>query len=232
MNIESDDESDDEIDDTKEVQIEEALKLYQNALKLHSQGPQSYDKAGDAYRALFESDVFRYPESLSEARRYQNYSASPENALGLYDAAVKAPVAATGSADSAPSTLPQILHLSYKNHGEYLLDLLRLQQGRSSVTFNEGAVNVGGHVRPHVTADAALEYFVEALDKDGTDLDLWSRTSSIASSIGSHRLARYCLEALLDKQMSGPAGALSLPGIQESLATSEYNKVWQLFWRK
>ncbi|KAF2236102.1 hypothetical protein EV356DRAFT_513347 [Viridothelium virens] len=225
LNIESDDESDDEIDDTKEVQIEEALKLYQTALKYHSQGPQSYDKAGDAYRALFESEIFRYPESLSELRRYQLYEAPPEDALRPYDAAQKTAVVATGSGESAPSTLPQILHLSYKNHGEYWLELLRSGIGKTTGDGRDtGAVNFT-YGQPSATAAAALEYFVEALDKDGTDLDLWRRTSSITSLLGSQRTARYCLEALLDKHARGTGGPLTLPGIQDSLAASDYAKI-------
>lgn len=35
LNIEPDEAIEEEVDDTKEIQIEEALKLYQNALKLH-----------------------------------------------------------------------------------------------------------------------------------------------------------------------------------------------------
>ncbi|KAI9660091.1 MAG: Histone transcription regulator 3 [Bathelium mastoideum] len=225
LNIESDDESDDEIDDTKEVQIEEALKLYQTALKYHSQGPHSYDKAGDAYRALFESEIFRYPESLSEVRRHQVYGAPPEDELRPYDAAEKLPIAATGSVDSAPSTLPQILHLSYKNHGEYILDLLRSGRDEGIVTAGAATAQITSRGQPLVTADAALEYFVEALDKDSTDLDLWRRTSSIAASLGSRRMARYCLEALLDKQTNGVTRALTLPGIQDILAASDYDKI-------
>lgn len=53
LNIEPDEAVEEEVDDTKEIQIEEALKLYQNALKLHSQGPQFYPQAAEAYDALF-----------------------------------------------------------------------------------------------------------------------------------------------------------------------------------
>lgn len=64
LNVESDHEDEDEVDDTQEIQIEEALKLYQIALKYHSEGPQSFMKTADAYKALFDSDIFKYNESL------------------------------------------------------------------------------------------------------------------------------------------------------------------------
>ena len=35
------------------------------------------------------------------------------------------PTQSTGAADSAPNTLPQILHLSYKNHGQFLLESMQ-----------------------------------------------------------------------------------------------------------
>ena len=69
LNIEPDEDIEEEVDDTKEIQIEEALKLYQNALKLHSQGPAFYAYAREAYTTLFKSEIFRYPESISDYRR-------------------------------------------------------------------------------------------------------------------------------------------------------------------
>src|SRR5437588_11793468 len=69
LNLEPEDDSEEEIDDTKEIQLEEAFKLYQNALRLHSQGPQYRTEASDAYRELFQSEVFKYPEVVSEFAR-------------------------------------------------------------------------------------------------------------------------------------------------------------------
>jgi hypothetical protein len=39
LNVEPDENPEDDFDHTREIQLEEALKLYQNALKLHAQGP-------------------------------------------------------------------------------------------------------------------------------------------------------------------------------------------------
>ncbi|KAI5284966.1 Histone transcription regulator 3, partial [Ascosphaera atra] len=52
LNIEPDTDVEEEVDNTAEIQVEEALKLYQNALKLHSQGPAFYKEAEAAYDAL------------------------------------------------------------------------------------------------------------------------------------------------------------------------------------
>ena len=55
LNVEPDEAVEEEVDDTKELQIEEALKLYHAALKLHSQGPEHYSQAAEAYEALLNS---------------------------------------------------------------------------------------------------------------------------------------------------------------------------------
>lgn len=65
LNVEPESDVDDDIDNTAELQVEEALKLYQNALKLHSQGYRTYDAAREAYDELFRSEIFSYPEALS-----------------------------------------------------------------------------------------------------------------------------------------------------------------------
>ncbi|KAI5277809.1 Histone transcription regulator 3, partial [Ascosphaera aggregata] len=58
LNVEPDTDSEEEVDNTRELQVDEALKLYQNALRLHSQGPRYYREADEAYEALFRSEIF------------------------------------------------------------------------------------------------------------------------------------------------------------------------------
>ena len=125
FNVESDHEDEDEVDDTQEIQIEEALKLYQTALKYHSEGPQSFQKTAAAYKELFDSDIFKYSESLSEYKRHQVVGDSLVFDSILEDDFEAGPTQSTGAADSAPNTLPQILHLSYKNHGQFLLESMQ-----------------------------------------------------------------------------------------------------------
>ncbi|KAF2097913.1 hypothetical protein NA57DRAFT_24522, partial [Rhizodiscina lignyota] len=220
LNIEYDNVSDEEIDDTKEIQIEDALKLYQIALRYHSEGPKSFDKAADAYRALFESEIFKYPESQSELRRLELYGPGPEYEDLWPDEFEAGPVQLVATGETAPNTLPQILHLSYKNHGQFLLDTLQYKiqqelQNTSSEALREQA-------RP--IAKGALDWFAEALDKDDADLDLWGRSSGVASFLGSERIARYCLEAVLDDEEEGVNGVLALPGIEEGFAVHKLKR--------
>lgn len=214
LNVEYDNVSDDEIDDTKEIQIEDALKLYQTALRYHSEGPKSYDQAALAYQELFQSEIFKYPESQSELRRLELYGPAPEYEDLWQDEFQAGPVQLVATGETAPNTLPQILHLSYKNHGQFLLDTLRYKvqeelQNTSPDVLREQALPI---------AKGALNWFAEALDKDDTDLDLWGRSSGVASLLGSDRIARYCLEAVLDDEEDGVNGVLALPGIEEGVA--------------
>ena len=215
-NVEPAEEAEDEVDDTQEIQIEEALKLYQTALKYHSEGPQSFDKTAAAYKALFESEIFKYTESLSEYHRHEVFGDTLVFDSILEDDFEAGPAQAAGAADSAPNTLPQILHLSYKNHGQFLLESMQhwiSQHG--AIPQMEGWNSLHG----------ALNYFAEALDKEDTDLDLWLRAASVAAMLGSKRLTRYCLEAVLDGNDEQWESLLQLPGLQEGFASQQLREL-------
>ena len=208
LNIESDDESDVEIDDTKELQIEEALKLYQTALKFHSDGPDSFEQAAQAYEELFKSDIFKYPESQTELRRIELYGPLIETEDSWQDEISSAAILPVTALDTGPSTLPQILHLSHKNYAQFKMDYLASRLDVLNVTLNQ------------ILADAteALNHFVEALDKDDTDLDLWRRTASVGTMFQSKRVARFCLEAVFEGDDDGLNTTLSLPGLEEGFS--------------
>ena len=208
LNIESDDESDIEIDDTKELQIEEALKLYQNAINLHAEGPGSFELAAEAYEQLFQSDIFKYPESQPELRRIELYGPVPEDDDLWQDAAQAGAVVPVGGTDTGPSTLPQVLHLSHKNYAQFKLEYLTARLETFNLTLNQ------------ILSDAstALDHFMAALDKDDTDLDLWRRTASVGEMLNSKRAARFCLEAVLEGDDESLGDMLSLPGLEQGLA--------------
>ncbi|KAK5129708.1 hypothetical protein LTR08_002952 [Meristemomyces frigidus] len=222
LNIESDDESDLEIDDTKELQIEDALKLYQTALKYHSEGPASLDKAAEAYHQLFESEIFRYPESQSELRRIELYGplVTVDDEDGALLDGYEVPsgdnaVAATADLELGPSSLPQILHLAHKNYAQFKLEYLSARLDTVNSTLK--------HILTE--AAAALEHFVQALDKDDSDLDLWRRTAAVGGMLESKRVARFCLEAVLEGDDEGLNGVLSLPGLEEGLAGEQLREL-------
>nr|OQO27194.1 hypothetical protein B0A51_05078 [Rachicladosporium sp. CCFEE 5018] len=214
LNIESDDESDVEIDDTKEIQIEEALKLYQNALKYHAEGPASFPQAAEAYQELFASEIFDYPESQTELRRIELYGPIVESDEDWPEGDAVANFAPV-SLESGPSTLPQILHLSHKNYAQFRLDSLLANFDELNVTIRT------------ILADAstALDHFVEALDKDDSDTDLWSRTATVGDVLDSERIARFCLEAVLEGDAESLDSMMSLPGLEDGLAAEQLRQV-------
>ncbi|KAF2837923.1 hypothetical protein M501DRAFT_957458 [Patellaria atrata CBS 101060] len=227
LNLESDNESEDEVDDTKEIQIEETLKLYQAALKLHAEGPDSYERAAEAYQALFRSEIFRYPESFTEYQRLEAYGSVNEYETALQDELDTGPMAPIPG-DSAPNTLPQLLHLAHKNHGQFILDCLEYDLKRHlAAVHNEILPEQLDQIAK--AAAPSLQLFAQALDKDDTDLDLWSRTSSVARMVGSGRIARFCLEAVLDGDEEGLDTILHLPGLEEAAAGQRLREAAQQF---
>ncbi|KAF2280088.1 uncharacterized protein EI97DRAFT_498356 [Westerdykella ornata] len=218
LNADSDYDSEEEVDDTKEIQVEEALKLYQTALKYHSEGPASFEKAAEAYKELFASDIFKYPESLSEYKRHELYGDTLVFDSILEDDFESGPVQPAGANEAAPNTLQQILHLAYKNHGQFMVETMQhwiKENGVDAAVHHEGGKHMLG----------VLTHFSEALDKDEADLDLWLRAASVAALFGSRRITRFCLEAVLDEDDRLLESVLHLPGLEEGFAAQELREL-------
>ena len=173
------------------------MKLYQNALKLHSQGPAFYEAAEIAYNELFKSEIFTWEESLSEAQALERYDGIQDSDDDAEDASNPVLAVSANAVDGAPSSLPQILYLAHKNRGQFQLDQLRDSLSRIEYEIRSGVPNVT-HEKISNVARSSLKLFVEALDRDETDLELWRLVSKIGGFLGSQRLARFSLEAVLD----------------------------------
>lgn len=193
LNVEPDDGIEEEVDDTKELQIEEALKLYHSALKLHSQGPEYYPQAAEAYDSLLNSEIFKYPESLSDFKRADVPDAQPAT-VTTDDAGAAADAVAEFNVNDSTSSLFQTLYLSYKNHGKFLLDSLH-ETLRNTPKGAETEPDTAQKTAK-ATKDA-VQSFAEALERDDTDLNLWRQSARLGSALQSHRLTRFCLESVL-----------------------------------
>ena len=216
LNIEPESDNEDvEYDNTKEIQIEEALKLYQTALKLHSQGSKYYDEALEAYNTLFESEIFKYPESRITLARLTTLSALDD----FEDQGVVLSAEAPGGSDIAPSTLPQILYLSYKNRAAFELDRF-LYQSRTS----EGTARVAKETAQD-TISTALGLLSSALDKDASDPDLWRQLAALSVSIGSLKLARFALESSSTYHDQEDTPLLDGPDLETLATKQELRKV-------
>lgn len=194
------------------MQIEDALKLYQAALKLHSQGPALYPQAAEAYTNLFRSEIFKYPESETEYLRIEK---NPE--LEYTEAVLGLELAAAG-ADGAPSTLPQILYLSYKNHGQFILDCVKSRLKHEPLP------------KPQLDyqAKAAIDNFSLALASDESDADLWRRAARIGAMLGSRRIARYCLEAAVEVDDDPTVAEVEPSSLEEGFAGEQLKELLEV----
>ncbi|KAL1840276.1 hypothetical protein VTJ49DRAFT_654 [Mycothermus thermophilus] len=218
INVEPEDNIDEEVDTTKEIQVEDALKLFQNALKLHSQGPQFFDQAADAYNALFESDIFRYPESKTD---YERAEAGVDGALAIEPALAQAlPLVPADVIEPTDSGLPQALYLSYKNHGQFLIDRIkhkvRRDAAHKAALLEESAVQDD--------ARRALDDFCAALDRDPSDAELWRKAARVASFLGSTRVSRYSLEAAIELDDDPAVDDVDPPSLAEAFAGEQLRR--------
>ena len=173
---------------------------------------------------LFQSEIFSYPESLPEALRIQKHGALEELEENSEDDLLPAITTTVTGVDVAPNSLPQILYLAYKNHGQFQLDRLKASLGR-----------IEQEIRPDhqlarmssifSTASFSLSRFVEALDQDDTDLELWRQVARIAGLLGSRRVARFCLESVVDADEDVFDPYMEPLGLEESFAIEQLNPV-------
>ncbi|KAI1415454.1 hypothetical protein F5Y13DRAFT_207192 [Hypoxylon sp. FL1857] len=205
INVEPEENIDEEIDNTREIQIDEALKRFQTALKLHAQGPKHYKDASLAYESLFESEIFRFPESATDFERAERQSDPPH--LGA-DAPFSQPLdVAQGDIDGSGSSLPQTLYLAYKNHGQFALDNIRYLDKKVLAS-----------------AERALYEFSSALDFDPSDAELWRRAARVAAFLNSSRISRYCLEAAIELDDDPAIEEVEPPSLAEGFAGEQLKK--------
>ena len=177
---------------------------------MHSQGPAAFAEAADAYTNLFKSEIFRYAETITEFDRIDQ---NPE--LELIDHSFDSDIDLGGAGvDGAPSTLPQILYLSYKNHGQFILDCVK---GRLAHSEAVGDASLDKSSIDY-QARAALNYFTLALVSDPSDTELWRRAARVATTLGSRTVARYCLEAALEVDDDPTVAEVDPASLEEGFA--------------
>lgn len=197
-------------------QVDDALKHYQTALKLHAQGPRSFDEAADAYDALFECEIFKYPESKTE---YDRTVTRPDSQLVL-ESSFPAGLDLVGIDGDVGSSLPQALYLAYKNHGQFLLDRIK-HRARTSTVGGAAAFD-----EPDMIDDSsrALEDFTAALDRDPSDAELWRRTARVAAFLKSARISRYSLEAAIELDDDPAVVEVEPPSVAEWFAGEQLKR--------
>jgi hypothetical protein len=158
-----------------------------------------------AYDTLFKSEVFKYPENVTEFERLDGH---PELELEPDQSfSVEAAIAGTGT-DGSESTIPQILYLAYKNYGQFIMDRVKNRMRGEKLPKEELLVQ----------AKKALGSFIQALARDESDTELWRRAARLASFLDSRLIARYCLEAALEVDDDPALGEIEPSGLEEGFA--------------
>lgn len=151
---------------TRELQVEQAYKLFQSALKLQKQ--KQYESAYKVYEELFKLDIVsnHYFEELDFIRGLQDGSQNTDtDELTLLSPNVKS-----------------LRYLIFRNRGFLYLDMLK------SNTENKSAEKVKEMFYP------LLDDFCIALLYNEPDEKLLETLHEIFSYIGSERLSRFVLE--------------------------------------
>ncbi|KAK8112817.1 Histone transcription regulator 3-like [Apiospora sp. TS-2023a] len=222
INVEPEENIDDEVDITRELHIEEALKRYQTALKLHAQGPQHYTEASDAYDDLFKSEIFQYTEAQTEFDRAERHTEAHNLPLDINFA--QSLEVTQADIDGTGSSLPQALYLAYKNHGQFELDSIKYKakaagQDKASVFEQDETLR---------SAHKALCDYATALDHDPSDAELWRKAARVAAFLKSARASRYCLEAAIELDDDPAVDEVEPPSLAEGFAGEQLKEQLQV----
>ncbi|KAH6610032.1 histone transcription regulator 3 [Trichoderma cornu-damae] len=212
INLEPEENVDEQIDTTKELHVDEALKRFQNALKLHAQGLRSREAARAAYDELFESEIFKYREAKTDYERAELQADGRAETSAPESFAEGLDVAA-GGADGVAASLALALYLSYKNYGQFYLDKLKDEQSSSP--------DWGSKLQVCYRSDQGkdvLDSWTAALDQDPSDPELWRKVARFAGAMNSGRIKRYCLEAAIELDDDPAIMEVEPPSLAESLA--------------
>lgn len=109
------------------------------------------------------------------------------------------------------------MFLSYKNHGQFILDRIR-DKARRAVPDAQEIFE-----QSEVIEDArnAIDDFNAALDRDPSDAELWRRTARTAAFLNSARMSRYCLEAAIELDDDPAVVDVEPPSLAEGFAGEE-----------
>ncbi|KAF7562650.1 hypothetical protein G7046_g1482 [Stylonectria norvegica] len=222
INLEPEENLDEQIDTTKELHVDEALRRFQNALKLHAQGTRSREAAGAAYTKLFESEIFQYREARTDYERAERQANGQPDVSAVESFGDGLDVDA-GGADGVAASLSQALYLSYKNHGQYYLDKLKDKRDTDTEWKAKLAVR-------YIEDDGCkvLDSWTTALDQDPSDPELWRRAARFAASMNSLRVKRYCLEAAIELDDDPAVMEVDPPSLAEGLAGEQLKGQLQL----
>lgn len=204
------------------IQVDEALKRFQTALKLHAQGTRSRDAAEAAYKELFESEIFKYREATTD------YERSEQHALGETEVKVLESFSGgldvdAGGADGVAANLSLALYLGYKNYGDFFLDKLKDARDADPDWSKNSTIRFYGDGGSKI-----LDYWSRALDQDPSDPEVWRKAARFSAALDSGRLKRFCLEAAVELDDDPAIMEVEPPSLAEGLAGEQLKEQLQL----
>ncbi|RGP60536.1 histone transcription regulator 3 [Fusarium sporotrichioides] len=213
INLEPEDNIDEQIDTTKEIHVDEALKRFQYALKLHAQGTRSREAAEAAYNELFKSEIFKYREAKTDYERAERQADGQPDVSNLDPSLTDGGLDVdAGGADGVAASLAQALYLSYKNYGQFFVDKFK-DASTSDTVWKEKA-----RLKYNEDGRKVLDSWMTALDQDPSDPELWRKAARFAGAINSNRIKRYCLEAAIELDDDPAVMELDPPSLAEGMA--------------
>ncbi|PHH73231.1 hypothetical protein CDD80_3941 [Ophiocordyceps camponoti-rufipedis] len=219
INLEAEENVDDQIDTSKELHVEEALKRFQKALRLHAQGPRARDAAREAYQDLFASEIFSYREALTDYERAEKHADDrPEASIVESFAATIDIDSVTG--DAAAASLSQALYLAYKNYGQLHVDTLK-DQSLVDPEWRNIRMRYASQGKP------VVDNWMAALDQDPSDPELWRKMARFAGALNSGRVKRFCLEAAIELDDDPTVMEVEPPSLAEGLAGEQLKEYLQ-----
>ncbi|KAM0344875.1 hypothetical protein ACHAPU_007007 [Fusarium lateritium] len=224
INLEPEDNIDEQIDTTKETHVDEALKRFQNALKLHAQGPRSREAAEAAYKQLFESEIFKYREAKTEYERAERQADGQPEVSDLDPSLTDGGLDVdAGGADGVAASLAQALYLSHKNYGQLFVDKYKDESNTDPAWKEKTRLSYHDERGRKV-----LDSWMTALDQDPSDPELWRRAARFAGAMNSHRIKRYCLEAAIELDDDPTVMEVEPPSLAEGMAGEQLKDQLQL----
>lgn len=204
------------------IQVDEALKRFQAALKLHAQGLKSRDAADAAYQQLFKCEIFDYREARTDYERGERQAdGRPETSAG--DSFSSTLGMDAGGADGVASSLAQALYMSYKNYGQFFLDKLKDKCKSDPEWSNRLRIRYGRD-----GGDKVINNWTAALDQDPSDPELWRKMARVAGAMNSGRVKRYCLESAVELDDDPAITEVNPPSLAEGFAGQQLKAYLQV----
>ncbi|KAK9449179.1 uncharacterized protein V1518DRAFT_417341 [Limtongia smithiae] len=147
------------------------------------------DESAEEIREVQIEEAFQVFEKALKAHHSQEW----ELASSIYTELFQAEIFSTEIAGNVPHSLKSLKYLAYKNHGQLVLDWIKL---------SHQSLNIA---ELHDRLAQAVAEFAEAMIHESSNVEFWLQLARYMPALNLRRMTRYTLECSL----SGPAQAVA-----------------------